>query len=155
MLRIPRNLDSLDKKRIEDELKDAFDFDPKDPLFGLSQTELGGPTLRRRTVLRLMAAAGTLTMAHLLPGVGLRGAEAAAKSGGELTAGWAGVGELRTFDGKPDQFGMFKNIPHQLAVFEIVCCQFRLAVIELLANLFCLVQRIGLLVVMNQLATTE
>jgi len=37
-------------------------------------------------------------MAHLLPGVGLRGAEAAAKSGGELTAGWAGVGELRTFD---------------------------------------------------------
>ena len=87
-----------EEQRIKDELEYAYDFDPGDPLFGLSQAELGGPTLRRRTVLRLMAAAGTITMAHLLPGVGLRGAEAAAKSGGELTAGWAGVGELRTFD---------------------------------------------------------
>ena len=54
--------------------------------------------LKRRTVLRLMAAAGTLTAAQLLPTPFTGTAHAAAKSGGTLTAGWAGVGEFRTLD---------------------------------------------------------
>ncbi len=87
-----------EKQRIKDELEYAYEFDPQDPLFGLSQAELSGSTLKRRTVLRLMAAAGTLSMAHLLPGVGLRRAEAAGKPGGELVCGWANVGEIRTLD---------------------------------------------------------
>ncbi len=85
MLRISSKLDSLDKKRIEDELKDAFDFDPKDPLFGLNRNELCGSSLSRRAVLRLMAAAGTLTLGHLLPGVGASPARAANR-GGHLRA---------------------------------------------------------------------
>ncbi len=80
----------------EDELRRAYDFDPADPLFGLSRQDLSGPALERRTVLRLMAAAGTLTAWHLLPGAGI--APAAAASGGEIAAGWAGVGEFRTLD---------------------------------------------------------
>ncbi|MCK5366115.1 MAG: hypothetical protein KAR22_24230, partial [Gammaproteobacteria bacterium] len=87
-----------EKQRIKDELDYAGEFDPRVPLFGLSQAELSGPTLKRRTVLRLMAAAGTLSMAHLLPGVGLGRAEAAGKAGGELVCGWANVGEIRTLD---------------------------------------------------------
>lgn len=97
MLRIPSKLDSLNKKRIEDELKDAFDFDPKDPLFGLNRNEMCGSSLNRRTVLRLMAAAGALTLGHLLPGVGASPARAA-KRGGHLRAAWSGVDELITLD---------------------------------------------------------
>ncbi|WP_374442005.1 ABC transporter substrate-binding protein [Stella sp.] len=74
---------------------DAHDFDPKDPLAGLARHELSGPQMSRRTVLRLMAAAGTLTAAHLLP----RGpALAQGKAGGTLKCGWAGVGQITTLD---------------------------------------------------------
>ena len=60
-----------EKQRIKDELEYAYEFDPQDPLFGLNQAELSGSTLKRRTVLRLMAAAGTLSLSHLLPGVAI------------------------------------------------------------------------------------
>jgi peptide/nickel transport system substrate-binding protein len=83
-------------QRIRDELRHAYDFDPRDPLFGLSRTALSGPRLDRRTTLRLLAAAGTLSAWHLMPGIGTR--PAAAQAGGELNAGWAGVGEIRTLD---------------------------------------------------------
>jgi peptide/nickel transport system substrate-binding protein len=85
-----------DRERIEEELRQAYDFDPRDPLFGLSRAELSGPRLDRRTTLRLLAAAGTLSAWHLTPGIGAR--RAAAQAGGELRAGWAGVGEIRTLD---------------------------------------------------------
>ena len=91
-----RVLGREDHERIRDELRYAYDFDPRDPLFGLSRTALCGPRLERRTVLRLLAAAGTLSTWHLLPGIGVR--PAAAQSGGELACGWAGVGEIRTLD---------------------------------------------------------
>ncbi len=83
-------------RRIQAELKDAYDFDPKDPLFGLSRNQMSGDRLSRRTVLRLMAAAGALTTAHLLTG---RVAPAlAAQKGGHLRAAWAGIDELVTLD---------------------------------------------------------
>ncbi|MEM7528418.1 MAG: ABC transporter substrate-binding protein [Pseudomonadota bacterium] len=82
--------------------QDAHDFDPRDPLYGLSRDELSGPRLSRRATLRLLAAGGTLTAAHLMPG-GLGQAIAAAKKGGTLTAGWAGVSEIVTLD--PAQMG--------------------------------------------------
>jgi peptide/nickel transport system substrate-binding protein len=85
-----------DDERIRDELRHAYDFDPRDPLFGLSRTALSGPRLDRRTTLRLLAAAGTLSAWHLTPGLGAR--PAAAQAGGELSCGWAGVGEIRTLD---------------------------------------------------------
>ena len=96
MSRISKALTGQEKARIEAELKQAYDFDPKDPLFGLTRQQLGGPELNRRSVLRLMAAAGTLTAWHLMPGSGIKAAKAA--SGGHLKAGWAGVGEFRTLD---------------------------------------------------------
>ena len=61
MRMIPKTLTGQEKATIETELKQAYDFDPKDPLFGLTRQQLGGPELHRRSVLRLMAAAGTLT----------------------------------------------------------------------------------------------
>jgi ABC-type transport system substrate-binding protein len=85
-----------DRERIREELRYAYDFDPRDPLFGLSRSELSGPRLDRRATLRLLAAAGTLSAWHLAPGTGTR--HAAAEAGGELSAGWAGVGEIRTLD---------------------------------------------------------
>jgi peptide/nickel transport system substrate-binding protein len=85
-----------DDERIRDELRHAYDFDPRDPLFGLSRTALSGPRLDRRTTLRLLAAAGTLSAWHLTLGLGAR--PAAAQAGGELSCGWAGVGEIRTLD---------------------------------------------------------
>ena len=57
---------------------------------------LSGPNMTRRAGLRLMAAAGTLSMFHLLPGVGVRQAQAA--SGGTLRCGWSGVSEILTID---------------------------------------------------------
>jgi len=81
---------------MKDDWSDANDFDPRDPLFGLDRHDLSGPVLERRAVLRLLAAAGALTAAHLLPGNPVRSAHAA--SGGTLHAGWAGVGEFRTLD---------------------------------------------------------
>ncbi|MGH6916328.1 MAG: ABC transporter substrate-binding protein, partial [Geminicoccaceae bacterium] len=85
-----------DDERIREELRQAYDFDPRDPLFGLSRAALCGPRLDRRTTLRLLAAAGTLSVWHLMPGIGTR--NAAAQSGGELSCGWSGVGEIRTLD---------------------------------------------------------
>jgi len=79
-----------------DAYEEAVDFDPRDPLLGLSCEELSGPRLTRRAALRLFAAAGTLTAAHLMPGVVTR--EARAASGGHLRCGWANVSEIRTLD---------------------------------------------------------
>ncbi|MCP5150417.1 MAG: hypothetical protein H6983_17660 [Ectothiorhodospiraceae bacterium] len=78
------------------EWDDAHDFDPRDPLFGLTREELGGPKLSRRAALRLFAAAGTLTAAHLVPSFGIPNARA--QSGGHLRCGWANVGEISTLD---------------------------------------------------------
>jgi len=94
-----KTLDSLtapERARLEAEFREAHDFDPRDPLLGLGRHQLGGPSLSRRAVMRLMAAAGTLTAWHLIPGAGVGAARAA--GGGHLSAGWAGVGEFRTLD---------------------------------------------------------
>ena len=91
------DLTDLERKTIKDDLESAYDFDPRDPLFGLSRDKLSGPGMNRRTVMRLMAASGALTAFHLLPGTGIKPAQAAG-GGGELTAGWAAVGEFRTLD---------------------------------------------------------
>ena len=90
--KIPKGI----RKRIEGELKDAYEFDPRDPLFGLTAQEMSGPNMSRRAALRLMAAAGTLTAMHLMPGAGMRQAHAA--SGGTLNCGWSGVSEILTID---------------------------------------------------------
>lgn len=116
-----------EKTRVEETYRWAYDFDPKDPLFGLSQADLGGPKLSRRSVLRLLAASGMLSMAHVLTACGVTTSppapaaqeeapaaveeapaaaeEAAApepeepeRAGGELTAGWAGTAEITTLD---------------------------------------------------------
>lgn len=94
-----KNLTPAQRSKFDAELSDAFDFDGRDPLFGLSRDDLSGPRLKRRTVLRLMAAAGTLTAANLLPiGGAVRSAQAAGNSGGTLTCGWSGVGQIVTLD---------------------------------------------------------
>jgi peptide/nickel transport system substrate-binding protein len=85
-----------DDERMREELRQAYDFDRRDPLFGLSRAALSGPRLDRRTTLRLLAAAGTLSASHLMPGIGVR--RAAAQAGGVLSCGWSGVGEIRTLD---------------------------------------------------------
>jgi len=86
-----------DAEALEREIDDAKQFDAGDPLFGLTVEELSGPRLSRRTVLRLMAAAGLLSTVRLAPG--LRGlAYAQGASGGHLKAGWAGTGEITTLD---------------------------------------------------------
>ena len=82
--------------RIRDKLADAYDFDPRDPLFGLSAAALSGPRLERRVVLRLLAAAGMLTAGHLVGAP--HPARAQGKAGGTLNCGWAGVGEIVTLD---------------------------------------------------------
>ncbi len=81
--------------RINLELDDAFDYDPRDPMFGLNRSALCGPKLERRTVLRLMAAAGTLSIGHLLIG---SKPVMAGKRGGHLRAAWAGSSEIVTLD---------------------------------------------------------
>ncbi len=88
-------LHAASRGKIAEELSQAYDFDPKDPHFGLSRHDLGGPQLERRAVLRLLAAAGTLTAGHLALGGGIRSAAAA---GGHLKAAWAGIGEIVTLD---------------------------------------------------------
>jgi len=92
-----KDLDAATKSRIKQELEDAHDFDPRDPLFGLSKTDLSGPRLKRRAMLRLMAASGTLAAWHLIPGAGTSPAQAQS-AGGTLTCGWAGIGEILTLD---------------------------------------------------------
>lgn len=93
-----QKLTAKQRKRLDRELASAYDFDATDPLFGLSQNDMAGPNMKRRTVLRLMAAAGTLTAANLLPVGGLVRQASAAGSGGTLTCGWAGVGQIVTLD---------------------------------------------------------
>jgi len=87
-----------EKTRLENTWKDAHDFDPRDPLFGLTREEISGPSLSRRATLRLLAAGGALTMAHLLPGAGASRLLHAADAGGTLRCGWAGVAEIVTLD---------------------------------------------------------
>ena len=92
-------LTNRQKAKIKADLAEAYDFDPRDPLFGLSRAQMSGPKLNRRAVLRLMAASGTLTAAHLMTGIGTATpAKAAGHSGGTLTCGWSGVGEIQTLD---------------------------------------------------------
>ena len=90
------DLDPITMRSIKADYERAHDFDPADPMVGLHRHDLSGPQIERRTVLRLLAASGALTAAHLLPGIAPRPAMAA--SGGTLRAGWAGVGEFRTLD---------------------------------------------------------
>ena len=100
-------LTAEEQRKVRESYTDAMDFDRQDPLFGLSREELSGPTLSRRTALRLFAAAGTLSAAHLLPSVGIP--EAKAATGGHLRCGWANVGEIRTLDpAKMNQVAQFQ-----------------------------------------------
>jgi len=92
-----KKLTSDHRNRLERELEQAHDFDPRDPMVGLSADDLSGAQLSRRAVLRLLAATGTLAAWQLTPMGGLRSAAAAAR-GGTLSCGWAGVGEIRTLD---------------------------------------------------------
>lgn len=94
-----KNLTTAQRAKFDADLSDAYDFDRRDPLFGLSRDDMSGPKMKRRSVLRLMAAAGTLTAANMLPIGGLvRSAQAAGVSGGTLTCGWSGVGQIVTLD---------------------------------------------------------
>ncbi len=92
---------------------DAHDFDPKDPMVGLTGKDLSGPKLSRRTTLRLLAAGGALTAAHLTPGFSGM-ARASGAPGGTLTCGWAGVAEIQTLDpakiGQVLQFQVTSNV---------------------------------------------
>ncbi len=90
-------------KRAQQELRDAHDYDPRDPMFGLSRDDMRGPKMSRRATLRLLAAGGALTMAHVLPGLRPQAAMAAGHTGGTLNAAWADVGEITTLD--PAQIG--------------------------------------------------
>jgi peptide/nickel transport system substrate-binding protein len=107
------SLTERQKAAIERDLAEAYDFDPRDPLFGLSKTQLSGPRLERRAVLRLMAAAGTLTAAHLVPALAPRPAQAQQR-GGTLEGGWSGVSEIRTLDpariDQVEQFQITSNV---------------------------------------------
>ena len=95
-MKIPKSLNEQQLTTAKTELQQAYDFDPRDPLFGLNTTDLSGPNMSRRSVLRLMAAAGTLSLAHVLPMGGAT--KTAHAAGGELRCGWADVGEIRTLD---------------------------------------------------------
>ena len=90
-----RSIDKVLLAGMRRDLDHALDFDPRDPLAGLTREQLSGPQLERRTVLRLLAAGGVLSAAHLLPAAH-RPSFAAA--GGTLNAGWSGVGEITTLD---------------------------------------------------------
>jgi len=112
-----RQIDLKTQDRLQTELEQAYDFDREDPLFGLHKEDLRGPKLSRRSVLRLMAAAGLLTMTDLLAACAAPAAPsaaspsqegsaapapaaagAAAAGGGELTCGWGGTAEITTLD---------------------------------------------------------
>ncbi len=96
MIRKPSKLTAEQKQRMQAELSDAYDFDPRDPLFGLSKDQMSGPRLSRRATLRLLAASGGLAAWHLMPGT--TGKALAQSRGGDLVAGWSGVGEIVTLD---------------------------------------------------------
>lgn len=113
-----------EKARVQEEYKRAYDFDPKDPLFGLSQADLSGPRLSRRTVLRLLAASGMLSLSQVLAACGITPTQETDTETtettettdeevpavepeptateevalGELNAGWAGTAEITTLD---------------------------------------------------------
>ena len=70
------------RRLMRDSAEQAHDFDPRDPMVGLTSRDLSGPVLERRTVLRLLAASGALTAVHLMPGLGVSPANAA--TGGTL-----------------------------------------------------------------------
>jgi ABC-type transport system substrate-binding protein len=120
--------DQFSKRQIEQarqEFEEAYNFDRNDPLFGLSKSDLRGPRMSRRAVLRLLAASGMLSLSGVLlsacvgqpiaPQPAVQGSqaeepaaqeeaaaqEAAAEeppSGGELVCGWAGTAEITTLD---------------------------------------------------------
>ena len=100
--KIIANLTPAEKARVEEEYSRAHDFDPQDPLFGLTTDELSGPQLSRRSFLRLVAASGgSLSVAHVLGAAGVvlpSAARVAAQSGGHLICGWAGTAEITTLD---------------------------------------------------------
>ena len=100
--KIIANLTPQEKAQVEEEHRRAYDYDPQDPLFGLTTDELSGPQLSRRSFLRLVAASGgTLSMAQLLGAAGIvlpTAARAVAQSGGHLICGWAGTAEITTLD---------------------------------------------------------
>lgn len=85
-------------KRAQEEMRDAYDYDPRDPMFGLSRDDLRGNKISRRATLRLLAAGGALSMAQILPGLRPVAAMAGGHAGGELRAAWSGVGEIVTLD---------------------------------------------------------
>lgn len=101
------------------EFAEAHNFDANDPLFGLTKAQLSGPKIGRRSVLRLMAAAGMLSITDLLVGCAApsetggsaeadgatetASESAAGASGGEMVAGWGGTAEVTTLD--PAQIG--------------------------------------------------
>jgi peptide/nickel transport system substrate-binding protein len=87
-----------EKASVREELRWAYDFDSQDPLFGLNRSDLRGPKMSRRTVLRLLAAAGMLTAVDLLVGCTTTPSPGEGEKGGELKAGWAGTGEISTLD---------------------------------------------------------
>ena len=100
-------------KKMREMWNDAHDFDPRDPMVGLTGKDLSGPKLSRRTTLRLLAASGALTAAHLAPGFS-GAARAEGMSGGTLNCGWAGVAEIQTLDpakiGQVLQFQITSNV---------------------------------------------
>ncbi|MYH66709.1 MAG: ABC transporter substrate-binding protein [Chloroflexi bacterium] len=91
-----------EKSRIAEEQRRAYDFDPRDPLFGLSKDEISGPKLSRRSFLRLVAASGgSLSLSHLMGAAGIAlpaATRAFAQGGGHLICGWAGTAEITTLD---------------------------------------------------------
>lgn len=111
----------MSKEVSPEELQWAYNYDPNDPLFGLSRADLSGPKLSRRTVLRLMAAAGMLPAAGLIascaPTAAPTEAPTAAQppptaevkptqpptatprpAGGHLVCGWSNTPEITTLD---------------------------------------------------------
>ena len=85
-------------KKAKNELKEAYEFDTKDPLYGLTTDDLSGQKLSRRTTMRLLAAGGALTLANILSSFRPTAALAGGHSGGELKCAWSEVGEIVTLD---------------------------------------------------------
>ncbi|MGQ9598485.1 MAG: ABC transporter substrate-binding protein [Anaerolineae bacterium] len=112
----------MSKEVSPEELQWAYNYDPNDPLFGLSRSDLSGPKLSRRTVLRLMAAAGMLPAAGLIASCAPTAAPpteaptaaqppptaevkptqpptpTSRPAGGHLVCGWSNTPEITTLD---------------------------------------------------------